>query len=295
MMFELLSLSFSPSINGKPTNVIKLCFAAFITVFCSEQHSRPNPRYMFPMVPFDVTHILFDKILELEASTLFENDDKDKLQNHREAAKVLIPQALSALHVVRTTDADMDSNIDKDSDRVKYMHVQHDIHQEYGDYLSSQKSDLGNMARDAERRWNRAFVAAYVETRGESHWDDEDPDPCRRYALEMIVTHMLRADMMGTASNILKDESFVRGRLMSMGHGKGTKRHIRDCEALGKCLKEVQKESTEDLNSVVELGCTQVSELLIANTIIEDPTGENRAQCVEIGFAHCELVGLYFG
>ena len=149
---------------------------------------------------------------------------------------MLIPEALSALGVLKVitySDVDEDENSD---DEQKFLQVMHSIHHEYGEYLIENDTSLKEFTKDAERRWNRALVDAYLSRLKE--WDWELGEAAHRHALEMIVSHMIRGEMYDAAANLLAEKSFVRGSLLSLGRGKSTKRHIKDCEMLCTKLKE---------------------------------------------------------
>jgi len=282
--YEIMGLSFSPAVNDKPTQVIKFCFAAFVHVFCQEQRMEFDPTKASPIIPMEAANILFETLLRKEEATLFQEGSLFNIQQ-REAI-VLIPEALSALGVFEVTseteEAD-DSSIVEESK--KLLQVQHDIQLEYGEYLAVASGGLGNLINNAEISWNRAFVTSSVDAKGGFRWDDADPDPCRRYALEMIISHMLRGGMLKEAAVLLGDESFVRGRIISMTGLKGAMRQIKDCEALFQKLKDEKIEGLDPV-AVMELAYQTIGSLLVPS---EDGIEENKEVALEAGLAQHQI------
>lgn len=305
MMYEIMGLAFSPAVNARPTQVIKLCFSAFVVVFCHEERgSVSDPTVPSPFVPLEAADILFEKLLQLEEKALFH--EGSLFYSQRKEATMLIPEALSALGVMKmsVSDASLRSSPGgpgpgggwngDDHHRVlfpteqQFLQIQHDIMEEYGEYLSTPSGGMGDLVDDAERRWNRAFVMAYVETKADGgHWDDDDPDACRCYTLEFVVGHMLRGEMIEEAASLLQDESFVRGRLAVLGRTGGTRRHIRDCEALFRAVTEVGRDGTSvDPAAVMTRAYQRVGSLLSNEHDGSSDLGARKAHVIEIGRAH---------
>lgn len=73
MMYEVLSMSLSPAINGEPTSIIKFCLAAFIVVFCDREYisdfalTEPTP-----IIPMDMAELLFETLLEMNEGSLLQ-------------------------------------------------------------------------------------------------------------------------------------------------------------------------------------------------------------------------------
>jgi len=216
MMYEILGMSLSPAINGGPTNIIKFCFAAFIIVFCDRNHisdfalTEPTP-----IIPMDMADLLFETLLEMYEVSL-------------------LKKALGVLKVITYSDAE-DEEEDPE-DEQKFLQVMHSIHHEYGEYLANDELSLKDFTKDSERQWNGALVDAYLSRVIE--WDTEIEEAAHSYALEMIISHMIRGDMLSAAADLLTEKSFIRGRLISLGRENSTKRHIKDCETLFAKLKE---------------------------------------------------------
>ena len=238
MMYEVLSMSLSPSINGEPTTIIKFCLAAFVVVFCNKQYlSDFALTESSPIIPMDMAELLFETLLEINESSLLQ--EGSLFYDQKKEAAVLIPEALSALGVLKVitySDSDFDDNPEDDQ---KFLQIMHFIHQEYGEYLCKEEESLQDLTKDAERQWNRALVEAYLAQIGDWDMDIEELEDARNsYALEMIVTHMIRGQMFSTAAELLANKSFVRGRLLSLGRENATRRHVKDCEVLFQKLTE---------------------------------------------------------
>ena len=295
MMYEIMSMSFSPAVNGEPTKVIKFCFAAFVQVFCKEDYvSEYASTAAPPMIPWTTAELLFETLLEIEEEKLFEAGSL--FYSQRREATILIPEALSALGVLKvitTYEIDEDESVDSSRGSLgeeKYLQIMHIIQHEYGEYLSNEDSAMKGITQDCEKRWNSAFVKAYLDKA--SDWDSELPDAGRDYALEMMIAHMLRAGMFFEAAQHLGDESFVRGRLYALGRESGTRRHISDCEALFSLV--VEANSDPKTRSGVDPRAAMVSayEALGSALTTEDAGGdveEIRLLSIESGRAHYEI------
>ncbi|KAG7362904.1 expressed tetratricopeptide repeat protein [Nitzschia inconspicua] len=287
MLYEIMSMSLSPAINGEPTNIIKFCLAAFILVFCDREYisdfalTEPTP-----IIPMDMAELLFETLLEMNESSLLQKGSLFYAQ--KKEAAVLIPEALSALGVLKViTYSDAEDDEENPEDEQKFLQVMHFIHHEYGEYLAKEDPSLQDLTKDAERKWNRALVEAYLSQVEE--WDIDLEDAAHSYALEMTISHMIRGGMYSAAADLLADKSFVRGRLLSLGRENSTRRHIKDCESLFSKLRErrprgskleprtVMKQAYQALGSQLSIDDEEQS--------IEDP----RIKDVEVARAHYEI------
>ena len=294
MIYEIMGMSFSPAVNGQPTNVIKFCFAAFVQVFCREQYlSEYTSSTIAPMVPWTTAALLFETLLEMEEETLFQ--EGSLFYSQRKEATILIPEALSALGVLKlitTYEVDEDESHDDNSrgslGEEKFLQIMHVIQHEYGEYLSTEEKGMKGLTHDAERRWNRSFVEAYMSQAQD--WDSELPDAGRDYALELLVSHMLRAEMWSEAAVLLADESFVRGRMFALGRENATRRHIKDCEILYKHLTakgQQTKVSTDPRTAMIRAYETLGS--LLTTEGAGNNIEEGRMLSIEAGRAHYEI------
>jgi tetratricopeptide (TPR) repeat protein len=285
MMYEILSTSLSPAINGGPTNIIKFCFAAFIMVFCDRNHiSEFELTEPTPIVPMDIAELLFQTLLEMYEVSLLQKGSLFHAQ--KKEAAVLIPEALSALGVLKViTYTDNDEEEDQDEEQ-KFLQVMHSIHLEYGVYLAREDLSLKDFTKDAERQWNRALVDAYQSRVREWDWDLKDA--AHGYALEMIVSHMIRGTMYNAAATLLAEQSFIRGRLLSLGRENCTKRHIKDCEMLCEKLKErMPRDSKLKPRSVMKNAYQALGRELAINA--DKNTEDKRVKNVEVARAHYEI------
>lgn len=293
MIYEIMGMSFSPAVNGQPTNVIKFCFAAFVQVFCCEKYlSEFTPSNTPPMVPWATAALLFETLLEMEEETLFQ--EGSLFYSQRKEATILIPEALSALGVLKliTTYEEDDDESDDNSrgslGEERFLQIMHVIQHEYGEYLSTEEKGMKELTHDAERRWNRAFVEAYMMQAED--WDSELPDSSRDYALELLVSHMLRAEMFAEAAKLLADESFVRGRMLALGRENATRRHIKDCELLYKLVSvkvETTRVSTDPRTAMIRAYETLGS--LLRTEGAGNNIEEGRMLSIEAGRAHYEI------
>jgi len=290
MMYEILSLSMSPAVNGEPTQVIKLCLGAFVTVFCHEDEddaSMNGPSYMhWPLIPMETAEILFETMLQLEEAKLFQ--EGSLFYTQRKEATQLIPEALAALGVLRVISEDLDEEEleAKETEEQKYLQLQHDIQHEYGEYLSTDDGGLRDLVSDSERRWNKAFVNTFLGVMQDASWDVDYPDASREYALEKLVSHMLRGDMLELGAELVRNDDFVRGRLGAMGREAGARQHIKDCEALFERIEE--NHSRMDASMVMERAYEKLGSLLTVEPGEQDME-EARALTVEAGRAHYEI------
>jgi tetratricopeptide (TPR) repeat protein len=288
MMYEILSMSLSPAINGEPTSIIKFCLAAFVVVFCDREYisdfalTEPTP-----IIPMDMAELLFETLLELNESSLLQEGSLFYAQ--KKEAAVLIPEALSALGVLKViTYSDAEDDEENPEDEQKFLQVMHFIHQEYGECLRKEDEALKELTKDAERQWNRALVDAYL---GEvEEWDMDLDDARHSYALEMIISHMIRGGMFKEAGELLADKGFVRGRLLSLGRENSTRRHVKDCEMLFKKLRERRSKGQAKLEPrvVVKQAYQALGGLLAMDE--DDISVEGaRIRDVEVARAHYEI------
>lgn len=291
MMYEIMGMSFSPAVNGEPTKVIKFCFAAFVQVFCQEDYvSEYISTAAPPMIPWTTAELLFETLLEMEEAALFEEGSLFHAQ--RKEAIVLIPEALSALGVLKlitTIEVDEDESVDSSRDGLgeeRFLQIMHNIQHEYGEYLSKHEPTLKPLTKDGERRWNRAFVQSYLSRSGD--WDSELPDASRDYALEMLVSHMLRAEMFQEAAHHLADASFVRGRMLTLGRESATRRQISDCERLYELIVQANERKAR-IDMDPRTAMVRAYEALgagIASDGSETEVEERRIFSIESGRAH---------
>ena len=292
MIYEIMGMSFSPAVNGEPTKVIKFCFAAFVQVFCQEDYvSEYASTAAPPMIPWTTAELLFENLLEMEEAALFEEGSLFHAQ--RKEAIVLIPEALSALGVLKlitTFEREEDESVDSSQEGLgeeRFLQIMHNIQYEYGGYLSSFEPTLKALTLDCERKWNRAFVESYLKHAAD--WDSELPDSSRDYALEMLISHMLRAEMFEEAARHLADETFVRGRMYTLGRESATRRQIADCEKLYELLEQANENPEVRFQMNPRTAMVRAYEALGSALVIEgceNSVEERRMYSIESGRAH---------
>jgi tetratricopeptide (TPR) repeat protein len=287
MMYEILSMSLSPAINGEPTSIIKFCLAAFVVTFCDREYisdfalTEPTP-----IIPMDMAELLFETLLEMNESSLLK--EGSLFHSQKKEAAVLIPEALSALGVLKVITYSDSEEAENPDDEQKFLQIMHFIHQEYGEFLCKEDEALQDLTKEAERLWNRALVEAYLAQVGE--WDIDLEDARHSYALEMIISHMIRGGMFGAAAELLADRGFVRGRLLSLGRENATRRHVKDCEALFKKLRERRSKGNAKLEPRTVM--KQAYQALGGQLAMEDDEQsmeDVRIRDVEVARAHYEI------
>lgn len=289
MMYEMLNMSLSPAINGEPTSIIKFCLAAFVRVFCERKHiSDFALADSTPIIPMATTELLFESLLDLEEESLLQEGSLFFAQK-KEAAK-LIPEALSALGIFKViiTFAETVEGSTEPKEDEKYLQIMHRIQQEYGEYLFEEDETLTELTKDGENRWNKAFAEAFIGL--QKPWDTKTPDAGLDYALEMLPSHMLRADMVSEAADLLRNEKFVRGRLFALGRENGCRRQIKDCETLFGILTERKKISKKRLDPKVTLrSAYETLGSLLKMDEDEYIEEEGSPEAIEVGRCHIEI------
>ena len=289
MMYELLNMSMSPAINSEPTSIIKFCFAAFVQVFCERQHiSDFALADSTPIVPLAISEKLFEALLDLEERNL--KKEKSLFHSENGEAASLIPQALAALGLFKVivTFVDEDSQEEKAEEEEKFVQIMHKIQQEYGEYLWEEDPTLGDLTKDGERRWNKAFAQAFLAQACD--WGTDNPDAGMDYALEMMPCHMYRGGMLKEAGNLLCNARFIKGRLFALGRENGTRRHIKDTEALFDLMKEQRAAGNKkmDPKRMMKNAYDTLSGLLYME---EDEliAEEGSPEAVEVGRSHFDI------
>ena len=289
MMYEILNMSMSPEINGEPTSILKFCFAAFVKVFCEREYiSDFALADSTPIVPRVITEMMFKSILDLEEKSLM--TEGSMFFEQKKKAATLIPEVLSALglfKVIITFVEDGEQEVDDDQEE-KFVQIMHKIQQEYGEYLYEEDPALTDLAKEGERRWNKAFAKSFLAQAVD--WDSETPDAGLDYALEMMPAHMYRGGMLKEAANLLSNTSFVRGRLFALGRENGTRRQIKDSEALFDLIVEQRSKGKKKLDAKAMLrnSYEALGGLLYMD---EDEliAEEGSPEAVEVGRSHYEI------
>mmetsp|Transcript_28020 Transcript_28020/g.59757 ORF Transcript_28020/g.59757 Transcript_28020/m.59757 type:complete len:1770 (+) Transcript_28020:1-5310(+) len=235
VLYALLSRSMSPLVMGKETKIVRLCFAALMTVFYKETCSST-------LVPLEIANDFFLKVVENEKEILSREDTF--FQNNGRQASKLVPEILGALGIFNITKHTTAVEGYSQGNKESSIQIDHDLIRCFSHRIQSDAS-MSHLVKDnAENRWNAAYVQSYFQRKAKCLWDDIQPDRSRRYALEKMPTHMILADMFEDAETLMQNESFIRGRFWSLGWTEGTRVHVNDAEAFCRRLMEVQQESS---------------------------------------------------
>ena len=242
VLYAMMHRSMSPLVNGAETKIIRLCFAAFVTVFCDESYSAP--------IPFEVATEFFLKVVENESAALSNEDPLFK--SHGRRASMLVPQILGALGVFSITKHSTTAESEKKESSIKIeSEVTHSFCKQIFDDIEMQ-----HLVRHSEQRWNEAYVQSYLHAKTNFFWDNLQPDKSRKYALEKAPAHMIQAAMFNDVELLLRNESFIRGRFWYQGWTEGTRAHVDDIERFWDMVKYERDESDvittfEQLESVL--------------------------------------------
>ena len=242
VLYAMMLRSMSPMVNGAQTKIIRLCFAAFVTVFCKESYSTP--------IPFEVATEFFLKVVENESAVL--SIDDPLFKSHGRRASMLVPQILGALGVFSITKHSTTADSEKKESSIKIdSEVIHGFCKQIFNDIEMQQ-----LVRHSEQRWNEAYVQSYLQAKSNFFWDNLQPDKSRKYALEKAPTHMIQAAMYNDVESLLRNESFIRGRFWYQGWTEGTRAHVNDIERFWEMVKYERDESDvittfEQLESVL--------------------------------------------
>uniref|UniRef100_A0A7S4RQQ2 Uncharacterized protein n=1 Tax=Ditylum brightwellii TaxID=49249 RepID=A0A7S4RQQ2_9STRA len=263
LIYAIMNHSLSPALDGKSTNLIKFCFAAFVTVFCKTT-SPSSSRSCFSLIPIptETAYEFFQKIVETEERLLSEGEraeDSFFQSSHRKDAIMLITEALAELgvfHIINQYNVQEDDTVKEEA----FIQINHDIQIEYGDYLSMPQPSSNSFSsvwkklinNDSEKKWNNTYVSSFYSLKQQCSWNDANPDGSHVYALSHMPTHMLRAKRIKECCTLLRNEFFIRGRIYSMGFQEAVDQHVSDVEALYE----------EMLNATVQLDLDEPNDVM---------------------------------
>lgn len=219
VLYAVLNGACSPLIKGKASQIIKLCFAAFVTVFCNESSSAA--------VPVEVATGFFLKVVENLGDVLSKEDPL--YQSHGRQSTKLVPEILGALGVFNIT---KHSTKTLSGEKETSIQIDHELVRCFGEHIVNEDNSMRHLVVNGSKCWNEAYVQSYFAQKASYLWDYLQPDRSRKYALEMIPFHMLQAKMFEDTEVLIRNESFIRGRLWSIGWTEGTRAHVKDAEAL---------------------------------------------------------------
>ena len=243
VLHAMMLKAMSPLVKGVETKIIRLCFAAFVTVFCKESYSVS--------IPVEVVTEFFLKVVENESAVLSNEDPLFKSHGRRSSA--LVPEILGALGVFSIT---KHSTIGTDSEKKESsIRIDHVVIHRFSEQIFADM-DMQHFVRHSEQRWNEAYVQSYLQSKSNLLWDELKPDRSRKYALDKAPTHMIQAEMYDDVESLLRNESFIRGRFWYMGWTEGTRAHVTDVERFWEMAQYEKDESDviatfEQLESVL--------------------------------------------
>ncbi|KAL3810998.1 hypothetical protein ACHAXA_006550 [Cyclostephanos tholiformis] len=223
VLFKLMDQATSPQIGGNKTKIVRLCFAALVTVFYKESLTS---------VSKEIVNDFFLELIENERE-IFSKDDRFYQSNGRQTP-VLVFEILGALGILNIT---KHAKVEGSTKNEITIRIDHDLIRQFSKYILNDGSMHHLVRKDAERCWNEAYVKSNTQQMSKYLWDDIRPDRSRKYALEKMPEHMMRASMFVEAEALLQQESFIRGRFWSLGWTEGTRAHVIDAEAFANGLR----------------------------------------------------------
>ena len=263
ILYAMMFRSMSPLVNGTETKIIRLCFAAFVTVFCKESFSIS--------IPFDVATEFFLRVVESESAVLSNEDPLFKTHGRR--ASMLVPQILGALGVFIITKHSKTKDSEKKESSIKIdSEVIHGFCKRIFDDV-----EMKHLVKNSKQRWNFAFVQAYLQAKSNFFWDNLNPDKSRKYALEKAPSHMIQAAMYNDVESLLRNESFIRGRFWYQGWSEGTRAHVSDIE----CFWEMVKYERDECDVIVLF--EQLESVLMEEVARENGGPNGRCTTLEAG------------
>ena len=270
---NILLKTLAPSVKGRPSMVVQLCFAAFVQVFSLHGDGRgfePTIRQMDRFdakrgVPMDIVSLLWSSLLGLHHADVFGTDEEPYSLEERKDHVSFIVEALCSLGVLhRRETAEQDGSVSI------FLSYAHDMQRRHATNLVSPGGALGHISEDCEQEWNRALVEACSTA-------DIEGRAATEYFQTNIVSHMIRANMFLETISILQDEDFMVERLQTdpryengVGLVMGTKRYVQDIQSVIFRLTEDQAVSadSDDIDIVqVMLDCYWILEEAIRREV----------------------------
>ena len=243
-MYEnILLKTLAPSVKGRPSMVVQLCFAAFVKVFSLYGNGRgfePTIRQMDKFdakrgVPMDIVSLLWSSLLGLHHDVVFGADEEPYSLEERKDHVSFIVEALCSLGVLhRRETAEQDGSVSV------FVSYAHDMQRRHASNLVLPGGALGHISENCEQEWNRALVEACSTA-------DIEGRAATEYFQTNIVSHMIRANMFLETISILQDEDFMVERLQTdpryengVGFVAGTQRYVQDIQSVVFRLTEEQ-------------------------------------------------------
>jgi hypothetical protein len=270
---NILLKTLAPSVRGRASMVVQLCFAAFVKVFSLGGDGRgiePTVRQMDKFdakrgVPMDIVSLMWSALLEMHHVDVFGAEEEPYSLDQRMDHVSFIVEALCSLGALHRREA-----VEKDGATSIFLSLAHDMQKRHVINLVAPDGPLGRISEDCEQEWNRALVEACLTA-------DIEGRAAAEYFRTNIVSHMIRARMLLQTISILQDENFMMERLQidsvhehGVGLVAGTKRYVQDIQSLVFRLTEDQAASkkAKDIDIVpVMLDCYWILEEVIQREV----------------------------
>ena len=270
VLFALMNEAISPQISGHKTKIVRLCLAALVTVFYNESLTS---------VSKEVVNDFFLEVVENEKE-IFSMDDRF-YQNNGRRASLLVPEILGALGILNITNH---TQVEGSTKKDITVRIDHDLIRQFGQQILDDGSMHHLVRDDAEKRWNEAYVQSYSRQKSTYLWDDIRPDRTRKYALERMPSHMIRASMFDEVEALLQHESFIRGRFWSLGWTEGTRLHVSDAESFANRLRSELNDYSSCLPKLVQV--FKKLEMVLMDEVARESGGPN-GQCGILEAGRC--------
>ncbi|KAL7549598.1 hypothetical protein ACHAWF_012861 [Thalassiosira exigua] len=279
VLYSLLNQAMSPLVKGNQTKIVRLCFAALVKVFYEKATSRyiSSDSSASLAIPLEMATDFFLKVVEgKHEREILAKEDSFFQSNGRQASR-LVPEILGALGIFNITRHT--TQIEGSETNESSIQIDHDLVRSFCKAVMYEEEGMHSLVKsDSGKRWNEAFVMSYLHRRALGLWDDLQPDRSRRYALEHMPVHMIRAGMFEDAEALLHDASFVRGRFWSLGWTDGTRVHVDDAEAL--CLAQG---NDDDNSSKLVAVCKRLEAVLMEEVARESGGPKGGCSTLEAG------------
>lgn len=236
------------------------------------------------LVPLEIANDFFLKVVENEKDALSKHDTFYQ-NNGRQSAK-LVPEILGAMGIFNITKHT--TKVEGAERNERSIQIDHDLVRLFSQHIQSDDSMQHLVDSRTEQRWNKAYVQSYFQQKAKYSWDDLQPDRSRKYALEKMPTHMIRAEMFEDVDALLMDESFIRGRFWSLTWTEGTRVHVTDTEAFCTQLqrsKLADNDDDVDYSSKLVDVCKQLEAMLMEEVARE--SGGPNGTCTTLEAGRC--------
>lgn len=219
--------------------VLKLCFSAFVALFCD-----PSTSLSEPYIPATIATIFWDGILNSEGIPVEYLMELEDLLNeasegggrHCLSRSSFVADALVGLGLLKLVSGD-----NGEKKKVRGYQVEHELLAEAGLKLQDlvESEDIFGQ----KQSWNVSLVHSYKEylsgigSRRDRWTKDFGYHEEQRFIMRHLVRVMLIANMGDKVLDLLSREGFILKRCETMGSLEATMQHIDDCEYLLKSLK----------------------------------------------------------